>query len=118
MRNFWKFCEILQNSEFFTKNLAKLCKKSANFEFGAVQKFVNLVDLEKYCKMSIYLPKSALIQPRTSRLKLALRPSAGCLRGAGGSGSAVSASGPWEEQPWFWDASEAVLGSIIADVRN
>ena len=36
-----------------------------NFEFRAVQKCANLVDLEKCCKMTIWWPKSALIQPRT-----------------------------------------------------
>ena len=39
--------DILQNI-FFTK-------KSANFEYGAVRRNVNLVDLEKCCKMSIWL---------------------------------------------------------------
>ena len=38
-------------------------------EFGAVQKYVNLVDLEKCCKMSIYLQNLASIQPRTSLSK-------------------------------------------------
>ena len=33
------------------------------------QKFVNLVDLEKFYKMSIWLQKSASIQPRTSPIK-------------------------------------------------
>ena len=32
-----------------------LTKKSANFEYGAVRRHVNLVDLEKPCKMSIWL---------------------------------------------------------------
>ena len=41
------------------------------FEFGAVQRNANLVDLEKRCKMSIWLQKSASIQPRTSPYKLA-----------------------------------------------
>ena len=41
-----------------------------NVEFRAVQKCANLVDLEKCCKMTIWWPKSASIQPRTSRLKL------------------------------------------------
>ena len=34
-----------------------------------MQKYVNLVDLEKCWKMSIWLEKMALIQPRTSPLK-------------------------------------------------
>ena len=37
-----------------------------NFEIWAVQKYVNLVDLEKCCKMSNWTQKSASIQPRTS----------------------------------------------------
>ena len=41
-----------------------------NFEFGAVQKYANLVDLEKCRKMSIYLQKSASIQPRMDRLQM------------------------------------------------
>merc|ERR1712224_257660 len=36
-----------------------------------VQKSVNLEDLEKCCKMSIWLQKSASIQPRTSLSKFA-----------------------------------------------
>ena len=31
-----------------------------------MQKYANLVDLEKCCKMTIWWPKSASIQPRTS----------------------------------------------------
>ena len=41
-------------------------KFSCIFEFRALHKFVNLVDLEKCCKMCIWLQKSASIQPRTS----------------------------------------------------
>ena len=40
-----------------------------NFEFWAVQKYVNFVDLEKYWKISIWLQTSASIQPRTSLSK-------------------------------------------------
>ena len=39
---------------------------SKKCEFRAVQKCANLVDLEKCCKMTIWWPKSALVQPRTS----------------------------------------------------
>ena len=46
---FWKFCW--------------------NFEIWAVRRIANLVDLEKCWKMSIWLQKSASIQPRTSLLK-------------------------------------------------
>ena len=81
-----KFREILsENHRFFLQISAKVCKhleillifskfckkKSECFKFEAVQRSVNLVDLEKCCKMSIRLQKSALIQPRTSRLKFA-----------------------------------------------
>ena len=38
-------------------------------EFGAVQKYDNLVDLEKCFPKSIYLQKLASIQPRTSLSK-------------------------------------------------
>ena len=85
-----KFCEIpvnfrenpnekWQNSAKFCKNLEKIAnfyeklKNLENFEFVAVQRFANLVDLEKCCKMSIWLQKSALIQPRTSPPKFAGR---------------------------------------------
>ena len=44
----------------------KICKI---IELGAVRRNDNLVDLEKRCKMSIWLQKSASIQPRTSPLK-------------------------------------------------
>ena len=40
-----------------------------NFEFWAVQKYVNFVDLEKCWKMTIWLQKSASIQQRTSLSK-------------------------------------------------
>ena len=43
----WQNPDILR---FFFKR-----KKSANFEYGAVRRHVNLVDLEKPCKMSIWL---------------------------------------------------------------
>ena len=41
----------------------KFCKI---VEIRAAQNCENLVDLEKFCKMTIWLPKSALIRPRTS----------------------------------------------------
>ena len=37
-----------------------------NFGFRAVEKYANLVDLEKCCKMTIWSSRSASIQPRTS----------------------------------------------------
>ena len=45
-----------------------------NFEFGAVQKFVDLVDLVglvKSFRTSVHLQKSVLIQPRTGLFKFA-----------------------------------------------
>ena len=39
------------------------------FEFGAVQRCVNLVDLEKMLKMHNCMLKSALMQPRKGPLK-------------------------------------------------
>ena len=42
-----------------------------DFQFREVRRRDNLVDLEKCWKMSIWLQKSALIQPRTSPLKFA-----------------------------------------------
>ena len=59
--------ELWFNSIFnFAKLLTIFYKK---IEFGAVQKDVNLVDLEKCCKMSVYLQRSVPIQPRTSPKK-------------------------------------------------
>ena len=52
--NFQKFLEIF--GQIFLQKL----------EIRAAQNYANLVDLEKCCKMTIWLPKSALIQPRTS----------------------------------------------------
>ncbi len=48
------------------KSWTKICE---DFEFRAVKRCGNLVDLEKRCKMSIWAQKSALIQLRTSFLK-------------------------------------------------
>ena len=42
-----------------------------HFEFGAVQKFVNLVDLFKSFQTSVYLNKSASLQPRIGFSKFA-----------------------------------------------
>ena len=56
----------MQKSRKFTEILQNLKEKKTNFEIGAVQRFVNLEDLEKCCKMSIWLQKSASIQPGTS----------------------------------------------------
>ena len=55
------FCGILRNFQFFSEFFCEILK----FQLA------HFVDLEKCCKMSIWLQKSALIQPRTSRLKFA-----------------------------------------------
>ena len=47
-----KMCEMLK-------------KKIQIWGFGEVQKRANLVDLEKCCKMNVWLQKAASIQPRT-----------------------------------------------------
>ena len=46
-----RFAKISKNHYFSTK----ISKKSANFEFGAVRRNANLVDLKKCWKISIYL---------------------------------------------------------------
>ena len=45
-----------------------------NVEFRAVQRHANLVDLEKCSKMSIWMQKSASIQPRTDKNKVGCGP--------------------------------------------
>ena len=54
------------SNESSKKFLANFCEY---FEYGAVRRCANLVDLEKCFKMSIWLQKSASIQKRTSPLK-------------------------------------------------
>ena len=58
---------------FFSELRTKIRKRLTNFceyfGLGAVRRYVNLVDLEKCYKMSIWLQKSASIQKRTSPLK-------------------------------------------------
>ena len=58
-----------QNLQKFAKITEKLIN-FAKFKSGAVQRIANLVDPEKCCKMRIWMQKSALIQTRTSLLKL------------------------------------------------
>ena len=50
-----------------TPNICETIRKTAKFEFGAVQKRVNLVALEKYCKMILQSQKSASGQLRAGR---------------------------------------------------
>ena len=45
-------------------------QKIIKIQFAAVRRIANLVDLEKCCKMRIWMQKSASIQKRTSLLKL------------------------------------------------
>ena len=47
-------------------------RTTQNVEVGAVQKSANLVELEKSCKMSLWLQKSASIQPRSDLPKFGL----------------------------------------------
>ena len=45
-----------------------------NIKFGAVQRHVNLVDLEKCSKTSIWMQKSVPIQPRTDKNEIGCGP--------------------------------------------
>ena len=65
-------CEKHQSFGRNFENCKNFSTKSCQIiEFRAVQRNDNLVDLEKCCKMSIWLQKSASIQPRSSPCKLA-----------------------------------------------
>ena len=49
--------KIAENHDFyinFSKNMKKFDKHFEDFEFRAVQRCENLVDIEKRCKMSIW----------------------------------------------------------------
>ena len=65
--NLSKISKILKKKFKITKLLTKFSKK-LRFERRRIVK--NLVDLPKCCRMSIWLPKSALVPPRTSLSKL------------------------------------------------
>ena len=77
IRIFQHFSRSTRFSHFCTASICKIrfkrrsnfCKICWNFEICAVRRIANLVDLEKCWKMSIWLQKSASIQPRTSLLK-------------------------------------------------
>ena len=63
---------ILKNhdfAEFLIKIGKSLMKNFRKNQFRLVQRIGNLVDLEKRCKMSIWLQNFASIQPRTSPVK-------------------------------------------------
>ncbi len=71
---------FIENTAKFTKKFRKIITVNAKifdkilqffFEFGAVQRNDNLINLEKCCKMRPWLQKSASIQPRTSPPKFA-----------------------------------------------
>ena len=63
-KNSWK----IPGQKVKRKKKQKICK-SVRFDFGAAQRSVNRVGLEKCCKLRIWMLKSALMQPRTSALK-------------------------------------------------
>ena len=67
------FADRWSNIAIFAEISPKVWKRLTtiyeDFEFRAVQRCANLVDLEKRCKMSIWTQKSALIQLRKSLLK-------------------------------------------------
>ena len=73
-RNFVKIGTIfekIQSRKKITKiNGATDCK----FEFEAVQRNPNLVDLEKCCKIRLFSLSQLSIQPRTSPLKFGSQP--------------------------------------------
>ena len=57
------------------RTFAEWCEKipeKLQTPFGAVQKRANLVDVDKCCKMTIELYKSALIHPRAELPKVGL----------------------------------------------
>ena len=69
LKKITKMCKISKSSKlnFFWTNFWKMLNTfRQKFDFRAVQKCANLVDLEKCCKMIIWWPKSVSIQPRTS----------------------------------------------------
>ena len=71
-QNFAKFCKIfviLKKIQLLTKlNILQILKFQVKkkSDFRAVQKCADLVDLEKCCKITVWLQQSVLIQPRTS----------------------------------------------------
>ena len=64
--------DTAENEQHFAEIFSRLdlpifCE---NFEIPAVQKYANLVELEKCCQTHIFLQNFVLIQPRTSPLKI------------------------------------------------
>ena len=66
LRKISKFCEMLKKGTTFREEQCKGLGNSKNQEWCGD----NHVELEKRCKMSLWLQKSALIQPRTSRFSI------------------------------------------------
>ena len=52
--------------------VGEMMRKTRMFVLGAMQKLTNLVELEKFCRMSLWLQKRASIQPRTDIPKFEL----------------------------------------------
>ena len=72
---FDKNLQILRHLQFFLLKFHENCCFfkpifCENFEIAAVQKYANLVELEKCCRTRIFLQNFVLIQPRTSPPKI------------------------------------------------
>ena len=66
------FCNICKFfAEFSRKLLIFQTDFLLNFEIAAVQRYANLVELEKCCQTHIFLQNFVLIQPGTSPPKIA-----------------------------------------------
>ena len=64
LQDFAGCCYFHENCWFFKPIFCE------NFEIAAVQKYANLVELEKCCRTHIFLQNFVLIQPRTSPPKI------------------------------------------------
>ena len=62
----WKTMNLIKDVDFFEKSTNFHTNFCRNFEFRPVRRNVDLVDLEKCCKMIPWSQKSASIQRRTS----------------------------------------------------
>ena len=71
LRNFANFAKFaIFVAAFPRKSLIFQTDFCENFEIAAVQKYANLVELEKCCRTHIFLQNFVLIQPRTSPPKI------------------------------------------------
>ena len=73
-QNSSKFCWKITKTWKFRENFWQRCKKCSRsfcwkFEIWAVQRYANLVDLEKCCKMRLFSLSQLSIQTRTSLSK-------------------------------------------------